>query len=108
MTWLRNALGAAVEIVALVYSTVTWLAQLADQGLYPYKGVLLPSGRTVSGVAFCGPGNHPEGLRLSHSAQVKHSPLPRGQNDWSSLSSRTFGFRLTRLVIWITIARLIW
>ncbi|GBF62091.1 glycogen debranching enzyme [Trichophyton mentagrophytes] len=40
--------GAAIEISGLLYSTLSWLSTLADQGKFPSKGVEVGSGKSIS------------------------------------------------------------
>ncbi|KAF7540894.1 hypothetical protein G7054_g998 [Neopestalotiopsis clavispora] len=40
--------GAAIEITGLLYSTLRWVAKLASEGKYPYKGVKKPDGSEIT------------------------------------------------------------
>lgn len=40
--------GAAIEITGLVYSALTWVTSLYEQGLYPYDKVAIENGKTIT------------------------------------------------------------
>ncbi|KAL3476789.1 hypothetical protein BJX99DRAFT_136895 [Aspergillus californicus] len=40
--------GAAIEITGLVYSTLTWVASINEQGIYPYDKVDIEGGKSIT------------------------------------------------------------